>query len=134
MPLTIGSQGFADDGIWLIDVEHGEMRQVFSEPSVSTKFSSDGELLYILGADGVLHALDAHDGELIETMALVEPGDAGRPAFIVVGEWLYVADPNSGRVLAVHLEEMEIEEEWGSRRRAVEPGVRRTRRFGRRTP
>ena len=105
-------EGFADDGIWLIDVDHGEMRQVFSEPSVSTKFSSDGELLYILGADGVLHTLDAHDGELIETMELVEPGDAGRPAFIVVGEWLYVADPNSGRVIAVHLEEMEIEEEW----------------------
>ncbi len=105
-------EGFADDGIWLIDVDHSEMRQVFSEPSVSTKFSSDGELLYILGADGVLHTLDAHDGELLETMALVEPGDAGRPAFIVVGEWLYVADPNSGRVMAVHLEEMEIEEEW----------------------
>ena len=105
-------EGFADDGIWLIDVDHGEMRQVFSEPSVSTKFSSDGELLYVLGTDGVLHALDAHDGELLETMALVEPGDAGRPAFIVVGEWLYVADPNSGHVMAVHLEEMEIEEAW----------------------
>ena len=50
-------QGFADDGIWLIDVDHSEMRQVFSEPSVSTKFSSDGELLYVLGADGVLHTL-----------------------------------------------------------------------------
>ncbi len=105
-------QGWADDGIWLIDVDHSEMRQVFSEPSVSTKFSSDGELLYVLGADGVLHALDAHDGELLETMELVGPGDAGRPAFIVVGEWLYVSDPNSGHVLAVHLEEMEIEEEW----------------------
>ncbi len=105
-------QGWADDGIWLIDVDHSEMRQVFSEPSVSTKFSSDGELLYVLGADGVLHALDAHDGELLETMALVGPGDAGPPAFIVVGEWLYVSDPNSGHVLAVHLEEMEIEEEW----------------------
>ena len=105
-------QGFADDGIWLIDVDHSEMRQVFSEPSASTKFSSDGELLYILGADGLLHALDAHDGELLDTMELVEPGDAGRPAFIVVGEMMYVADPNSGHVMAVHLEEMEIEEEW----------------------
>ena len=105
-------QGFADDGIWLIDVDHSEMRQVFSEPSVSTKFSSDGELLYVLGADGVLHALDAHDGDLVSTMDLVEPGESGSPALIVVGEMLYVADPNSGHVLAVHLEEMEIEEEW----------------------
>ena len=107
-----GDQGFVDDGIWLIDVDHSEMRQVFSEPSASTKFSSDGELLYVLGADGVLHALDAHDGDLVDTMKLVEPGEAGRPAMIVVGEWLYVADPNSGHVLGVHLEHMEIEEEW----------------------
>ncbi len=105
-------QSFADDGIWLIDVDHGEMRQVFSEPSVSTKFSSDGELLYVLGADGVLHALDAHDGDLVTTMDLVEPGESGRPSMIVVGEWLYAADPNSGHVLGVHLEHMEIEEEW----------------------
>ncbi len=105
-------QGFADDGIWLIDVAHGEMHQVFSEPSVSTKFSSDGETLYVLGVDGVLHALDAHDGDLIDTMELVAPGEAGNPAMIVVGEMMYVADPNSGHVLAVHLDDMEIEEEW----------------------
>ncbi|MDE2891363.1 MAG: zinc ABC transporter substrate-binding protein [Chloroflexota bacterium] len=105
-------QGFADDGIWLIDAAHLEMRQVFSEPSFSSAFSSDGEIFYILGADGVLHALDAHDGDLIETMELVAPGDAGRPAFIIVGEWLYLADPNSGHVLGVHLPHMAIEEEW----------------------
>ena len=107
-----GSEGFADDGIWLIDVAHGEMELVFAEPSVGAAFSTDGEVLYVLGADGVLHALDAHDGDLVETAELVEPGDAGRPAFIVVGEWLYVADPNNGHVLGVHLEHMEIEEEW----------------------
>ncbi len=105
-------QGFADDGIWLIDVDHSEMRQVFSEPSVSTKFSSDGELLYVLDVDGVLHVLHADDGDSVATMDLVEPGESGRPAFIVVGEMLYLADPNSGHVLAVHLEDMEIEEEW----------------------
>ena len=105
-------QGFADDGIWLIDVAHGEMSQVFSEPSVSAKFSSDGEMLYVLGTDGILHALDAHDGDLIDTMELVAPGEAGNPAMIIVGEMMYVADPNSGHVLAVHLHDMEIEEEW----------------------
>ena len=105
-------QSFADDGIWLVDVEHGEMSQVFSEPSASSKFSSDGELFYVLGADGILHALDAHDGDLVATMDLVEPGEVGSPAMIVVGEWLYVSDPNAGHVLGVHLEHMEIEEEW----------------------
>ena len=105
-------QSFADDGIWLIDVDHSEMQQVFDEPSVSSAFSSDGETLYVLGVDGVLHALDAHDGDILATMELVAPGEAGRPAFIVVGEMMYVADPNSGHVLAVHLDEMEIEEEW----------------------
>ena len=105
-------QSFADDGIWLIDVAHGEIHQVFDEPSVSAKFSSDGETLYVLGVDGILHALDAHDGDLIDTMELVAPGEAGRPAMIVVGEMMYVADPNSSHVLAVHLDGMEIEEEW----------------------
>ncbi len=105
-------QDFVDDGIWLIDAARAEMRQVLSEPSTDSAFSSDGEIFYVLGSDGVLHALDGHDGDLIETMELVGPGEAGNPAFIVVGEMLYVADPNSGHVLGVHLEHMEIEEEW----------------------
>ena len=105
-------ESFADDGIWLIDVDHSEMSQVFDEASTSVVFSSDGEMLFVLGADGVLHALDAHDGDLVATMDLVEPGDAGNAAMIAIGEWLYVADPNGGHVLGVHLEHMEIEEEW----------------------
>ncbi len=105
-------QGFADDGIWLIDVARGGMRQVFSEPSVNAMFSSDGEMLYVLGIDGVLHGLDAHDGDLHSTMQLAAPGEAGAPAFTIAGEMLYLVDPNSGHAWAVHLEDMEIEAEW----------------------
>ena len=103
-------------GVWLVEVDHGEMHEVLPEPIVSGAFSSDGETFYALAADGVLHAFDAHDGELIDTMQLVEPFEAvfgtPTPAIIVVGEWLYAADPSDGHVLAVHLEHMEIEEEW----------------------
>ncbi len=103
-------------GIWLIDVDHGEMHEVFPEPIAAGAFSGDGETFYILPADGVLRAFDAHDGELIESVQLVDPFEivfgSPSPKMIGVGEWLYVADPNSGHVLGVHLEHMEIEEEW----------------------
>ena len=103
-------------GIWLIDVEHGEMHEVFPEPISAGAFSGDGETFYILPADGVLRAFDAHDGELVESVQLVDPFEmvfgSPSPKMIGVGEWLYVADPNSGHVLGVHLEHMEIEEEW----------------------
>ena len=92
------------------------MHEVFPEPISTGAFSSDGETFYILPSDGVLRAFDAHDGELIESVQLVDPFEmvfgSPSPAMIVAGEWLYVADPNSGHVLGVHLEHMEIEEEW----------------------
>ena len=117
-PATLFPGGQCCDlgGVWMVDAEHGEMREVFPEPIASAAFSSDGETFYMLAADGVLRALDAHDGEVIETMQLVDPFEIvfGRPspAIVVVGEWLYVADPNGGHVLGVHLPHMEIEEEW----------------------
>ena len=116
-PATLFIDGqFSQGGVWLVDTENSEMREVFPEPSVSAAFSGDGETFYILDYSGVLHVLDAHDGELIETMELVEPADPvfGAPtaAMSVVGEMLYVSDPNTGHVKAVHLDEMEIEEEW----------------------
>ncbi len=116
-PATLFVDGqLSQSGVWLIDVGKGEMREVFSELSVSAAFSSDGETFYILDSSGVLNALDAHDGELVESVQLVEPTEPvfGTPvaSMFVVGEMMYVSDPNSGHVLAVHLEEMEVEEEW----------------------
>ena len=117
-PATLfpGGQCCEQGGIWLVDVEHGEMHEVFPEPISSGAFSSNGETFYILPADGVLRAYDAHDGELIESVQLVDPFEivfgSPSPKMIAVGEWLYVADPNDGHVLGVHLEHMEVEEEW----------------------
>ena len=103
-------------GVWLVDVTHGEMHEVFPEPSATAAFSSDGETFYMLAGDGVLRGFDAHDGELIDTMQLVDPFEmvfgSPSPAMIALGDMLYVADPNSGHVLGVHLTHMEIEEEW----------------------
>ena len=117
-PATLFPGGQCCDlgGVWLVDVENGDMREVFPDPSVTAAFSSDGETFYMLANDGVLRAFDSHDGELVETMQLIDPFESvfgsPSPSMIVVGEWLFLADPNSGHVLGVHLEHMEIEEEW----------------------
>ncbi len=117
-PATIFPDGECCElgGVWLVDVVNRELREVIPEPSVTAAFSSDGETFYTLAADGVLRAVDSHDGELVGTMQLVGPFERvfGRPSpsMIVVGEMLFLADPNSGHVLGVHLEHMEIEEEW----------------------
>ncbi|MCY3568562.1 MAG: zinc ABC transporter substrate-binding protein [Chloroflexi bacterium] len=111
-----GGECCIQGGVWLVDVGRGEFHEVFPEPSVAGVFSSDGETFYFLAADGVLRAVDTHDGELIGSLQLVDPFEAAfgtpTPALIVVGEWLYAADPSSGHVLGVHLTHMEIEEEW----------------------
>ena len=116
-PATIFIDGVPDlGGVWMVDVVNGEIREVFPEPSATAAFSSDGEAFYMLAADGVLRAFDAHDGELVWTLQLIDPFEivfgSPSPALVVVGQMMYVADPNSGHVLGVHLEHMEIEEEW----------------------
>ncbi len=103
-------------GVWMVDVLNAEMREVFPESSASAAFSSDGDVFYMLAADGILRAFDADHGREVGSMQLVDPFEmvfgTPTPAIIVVDEMMYVADPNSGRVLGVHLEHMEIEEEW----------------------
>ena len=111
-----GGECCVQGGVWLVDVAYGEMREVFPEPSAAAAFSSDGETFYMLAADGVLRGFDAHDGELIESKQLVDPFEmvfgSPSPAMIALGDMMYVADPNGGHVLGVHLTHMEIEEEW----------------------
>jgi ABC-type Zn uptake system ZnuABC Zn-binding protein ZnuA len=103
-------------GVWLVDVARGEMREVFPEPGAAAAFSGDGETFFVLAADGILRAFDAHDGEMLGTLQLVDPFEmvfgSVLPAILGLGDMIYVADPNSGHVFAVHLEHMEIEEEW----------------------
>ena len=117
-PATLFPDGQCCDlgGVWMVNAVNREMREIFPEPSASAAFSRDGETFYVLAADGVLRAFDAHEGGLIGTMQLVDPFEivfgSPSPAIIVVGEMMYVADPNSGHVLAVHLDDMEIEEVW----------------------
>ncbi len=105
-------QSFADDGVWLIDPESGEFRQVFSDASAGVAFSADGEALYVLGADGVLYVLDGHDGDITDSAEVFSPSEDASPSFVVVNETLYLADPAAGRVAAVHLADLEVEEEW----------------------
>ena len=108
---------FADDGIWMIHPEEQLMTQVLAadgdKGSVGAAFSDDGETLYVLTNDGMLNALDTHDGDVVSEAQVLETVDPeARPAFIVVGEILYLADPASEHVIEFSLEEMEVEREW----------------------
>ena len=108
---------FADDGIWMIHPEEQLVTQVLAaddaKGSVGVAFSDDGETLYALTYDGMLNALDTHDGDVVSEAQILETVDReAPPSFIVVGEMLYVADPASEHVIEFSLEEMEVEREW----------------------
>ena len=109
--------GFADDGIWLIDPEGRMMTQALpatdDKRSVGAAFSHDGQSLYVLTYGGTLNVLDAHDGEVVAEAPLLDGFDPeAPPSFIVVGEAIYVADPSSEHVIEFSVEHMEIEREW----------------------
>ncbi len=108
---------FADDGIWMIHPEEQLMTQVLAaddaKGSAGAAFSDDGETLYVLTYDGMLNALDTHDGDVVSEAQILETVDReAPPSFIVVGEILYLADPASEHVIEFSLEEMEVEREW----------------------
>ena len=118
--VVVGPQGFADAGIWMIDPEGQEMVEVLApsdtKNSVTSAFSSDGDVLYVLTYDGMLNSIDAADGDVIGEAQLTDPigsaeGDAV-PRLIIVGETLFLSDGANGHVVAFDLDHMEVAEEW----------------------
>lgn len=107
-----GEDGLNSDGIWLIDVAFGTMTRVYDDAALGVAIGDHGEKLYLLGADGMLHALDAHDGELIASAEMVGANEAGTPRMIAVGHNLFITDPSDGHVLMVDGESLEVVEEW----------------------
>ena len=107
-----GEDGWNSDGIWLIDVAFGTMTRVYDDAVLGAVIGDHGEKLYLLGADGMLHALDAHDGELIASAEMVGASEAGTPRMIAVGHNLFITDPSDGHVLMVDGESLEVVEEW----------------------
>ena len=118
--VVVGPGGFADAGIWMIAPEEQEMVQVLApsetKNSVTSAFSSDGDVLYVLTYDGMLNSIDATDGDVIGEAQLTEPIDAAGgdavPRLIVVGETLFLSDSEHGHIVAFDLEHMEVAEEW----------------------
>ena len=112
------SEGFVDDGIWLIDPESGSITSALpaddpADSSVGAAFGPHGERFYVLTSDGRLRIIDPHDGDQLVVADLIDPIDPQMPpAFTIVGEMLYLADPAAARVIAYHLEDLEIEDEW----------------------
>ena len=107
-----GEDGWNSDGIWLLDMAYGTMTRVFDDATLAAVIGDHGETLYLLGADAVLYALDAHDGEMIASAEMVGAGEAGRPGMIAVGEYLFITDPSDGHLLMVDGHSLEIVEEW----------------------
>ena len=107
-----GEDGWNSDGIWLIDAAAGTMTRVFDEGALAVVIGNHGETLYLLGADAMLYALDAHDGEVIGSAEMVGRSEAGRPGMIAVGEHLFITDPSDGHVLMVDGHSLEVVEEW----------------------
>ncbi len=119
--VTVGPGGFGDAGIWMIDPEHQEMVEVLApsetKNSLTSAFSSDGSVLYVLTHDGMLNSIDASDGDLIGEVQMIDPIDPmggldGAPNLIVVGETLFFTDKANRHIIAFDLDHMEVAEEW----------------------
>ncbi|HEX6239301.1 MAG TPA: hypothetical protein VFZ61_00350, partial [Polyangiales bacterium] len=73
---------------------------------VDYSFDRDGRRLFVLTLDGMLHLLDDETLESYSKVSLLAPANAAppeveRPALAMGRTFLYVSDPQGGRVLRV---------------------------------
>ncbi len=78
---------------------------------LAMRFAEGGEVLVVLTADGLLHALDPASGVVLRSVAVVDAltADAPRPTMTVLGDHVYVADPLHAEVVEVHVDAFEVE-------------------------
>ena len=109
--------GRVDAGIWLIDPEGQEISLALApsetKNSVTSSFSSDGSTLYVLTYDGMINAIDAHDGDVVGEAKLTDPITPGEtPTFIIVEDTLFLSDRVGQKIVMFDLDHMEVEEQW----------------------
>ncbi|MFN2321792.1 MAG: hypothetical protein ABR510_02365 [Trueperaceae bacterium] len=75
------------------------------------RFAEEGEVLIVLTADGLLHALDPATGAVLSSVAVVDALETGapRPTMTVLGEHVYVGDPLHAEIVEVHVDAFEVE-------------------------
>lgn len=115
--LLVGN--FSREGITLFDLEAGTMTPiVLPTPMWAFTWSQrDPHEVIVLTVDGALHVLDGENGEILESLAVMDgfgvpqQGEQGvlRPLLIAAGDMAYISDPNAGEVIEVNLIEMAVE-------------------------
>ena len=107
--------GTFGQGIVLIDPHARSLTPVALTASpLAMRFAEAGEVLVVLTADGVLHALEPSTGAVLRSVAAVDAFDAFaigavRPTMTVLGEHVYVADPLHAEIVEVHVDAFQVE-------------------------
>jgi hypothetical protein len=99
-------------GIAVIDTAAGSVASVaLSASPLVMRFAEAGEVLIVLSADGMLHALEPASGTVVRSVAVVEALEPGatRPTMVVLGEHVYVGDPLHEEIVEVHVDAFEVE-------------------------
>ena len=107
------AEGYLLDRVTLIDTERATLEVVDLPEGVEYTFRGvargPGDLAYVLGTDGAVHALDPRDGTVRRSMPVVAPWEGPaewqdpHPAIVVSGSTAYVTEPATRSVHALDL-------------------------------